>query len=288
MKTFGQILNKIPEGKDLRQGVPDHEPTLDDFRKQVAKRVASLKEVSVSGLFDLIPEEERKGISTILLSGRASQLPELRRAVNEKAKELGAVVKSLNHPYHLKLAVAYGCALIRGDEFAGNCLPSGTLGRQLRVDGARNDTIGFSSDLPVSGLAPTLWQIRCPRPPAGSGAISYLLWERRTAPAWPSPDPDQPDNPETPLEPEPEDLIWTGCIRAGVSLPVGAGPGAFETFLVAWHPATDSYYWTDAGPDEVTQVWKSSTAQRVNLNAENFITGFPIGFPHDSPNEAAR
>lgn len=271
-KTFKKTLNTIliALGKTLGRGDYDQESTAADFRQEATIRIKKLTQLSVSGLFNLIPAHQKNGIGKILLTGRASQLEQIQSALIEEAKQLGADILSLKHPYHLKLSVAYGCALVRHDEFSGAKLPSGTLGRQLRVLGSGHVLLQeFSGDLPVSGTAPTLWEVICPSPE--DSPMDYELCEYRTS---------------LPLdffnEHGQEEMMWLGCFRSAAAWEVGirGGGSAFQRVLIAWHPETESYYSIDSRvrPPE----WKKPEWDEFDIGGINLITGLPLGFPHEA------
>jgi hypothetical protein len=106
------------------------------------ERLKILVELSVRCLFHLVPAEFKEPkISVVLLTGRGSQLPELRSAVVEEAKTWLECenVFSLETPNQLKLAVALGCAVISSTDLPArrNLLPARTLGRILLVWGVQ-------------------------------------------------------------------------------------------------------------------------------------------------------
>jgi len=246
------------------------EKTPGEIRRDALRRIGLLTDLSVAGLFDLIPKKEKDGIGTILLTGRASRLPRIQQAVLKQARELSPDVKvlTLKHLYHLKLAVAYGCALIQNHEFSGDKLPSGTLGRQLRVFGTGSAAaVEYDGTLPVSGIAPTLWHITCPRPKNG---VRYVVWEYSTS----VPVGFLNDYP-------PEQITWMGCSRpvaAWTVDPQGGGKPT-RTVLLARHPATEAYY-TFAEGDE--SEWKIAVPLEFDAAGINLVTGLPLGFPYEA------
>lgn len=237
------------------------EKYIGEFREKVNERISLLSALSVQGLFNLIPQAERAAIKTILLTGRASQLPQLQDAVRSLAKDLKAEVRTLSDAYHLKLAVAYGCALIRDREFGGSFLPSGTVGRYLSVFYGGKPVVEVSGDLPVSGDAPTLWQFTCQAPERD--ADHYELWEYKTFVT------------QDTLRGIPTSEVEIGCSRLVASWDVAAqgivqGP---VRVLIAWHPAVDSYFKVDRGK------WQGDHRRGLDPSVINAVTGLPLGFP---------
>jgi molecular chaperone DnaK (HSP70) len=268
--SFLNVLNNIVTGiksVDLTRGNAT-DVTAADFRREANQGMSTLTQLSVAGLFGLIPQTERDGVTKILLTGRASKLRQVRDAVLEEARKLGATVLTLKHAYHLKLAVAYGCALVRNHEFSGDKLPSGTLGRQLRVFGAGNKpAMEFDGTLPVSGIAPTLWHLSCPR---RNGPVSYEVWEYNTSVSL-----DFLNNTAYTAD----QTMWLGCSRpvaAWEVAPRGAGEPNRE-LLLARHPATEAYYVVDGNPPR----WTAPEPVEFDATGINLVTGLPLGFPYE-------
>jgi len=262
------IIEMLPN-ETLRRVAPRSPETVGHFRKEANDRMDRLLEISVRGLFHLIPKSGQNNVGKILLTGRGSQIQQIRDAVIQEANTLGAEILTLTRPYHLKLAVAYGCALVHRDEFSGAKLPSGTLGRQLRlfVSGANDALVDFSGDMPVSSVAPTLWQVTCPSP--RDNPVSYELCEYRTA------------LPRAALAGyRLDELLDLGCFRwaATWEVPIRAGGHATQKVLLAWHPETEAYYSLE------NQSWNGPPSTSVDLKSINLVTGLPLGFPfEDNP-----
>ena len=250
---------------------PEGESTTAAFRKEANLRMDNLVQLSIVGLFNLIPAFEKRGVTKILLTGRASQLKQIRDAVIQEANSLGAEVLSLIHPYHLKLAVAYGCALVRDDEFSGAKLPSGTLGRKLRVVGSGNRPLAeFNGDLPVSSIAPTLWVVTCPSP--DDNPVRYEVCEFSTSVPL-----------EFSVDYSLDEMMWLGCFRSAAEWVVGirGAGGAFQRVLLARCPKTESYY--SVNIQGALPKWQEPELEGFDLEGINLITGLPLGFPNEVP-----
>jgi len=273
-KTLGKILAKLPA--NMKTGVVVNgeadQDTVNIYRKEAGKRVNRLIRLSIAGLFDLVPEAVKKDITKILLTGRASQLRQIQAAVIAEATKLGAQVLSLSHPYHLKLAVAYGCALVRDNEFSGARLPSGTFGRQLQVLSQSNSPLAeFTGDFPVSGDAPTVFDVTCTCDEKHE--MRYELWEYRTVL---SPEFFNDDDP-----PSQDQVLWMGCSRPvlGWRVPkLEAGDRNWH-LRIAWHPASEEYYSIDRKTN--LPQWSKPNSRNFDLRGINFVTGLPLGFPHE-------
>jgi hypothetical protein len=273
-KTLAQILDKLPGNLKGGAGVSGGEAdpaTVSVFRREARKRLNRLIQISITGLFDLVPDLVKKGVTKILLTGRGSQLLQIQAAVIAEAAKLGAEVLSLTHPYHLKLAVAYGCALVREDEFSGARLPSGTFGRHLQVSSQSNSPFAeFTGDFPVSGDAPTVFDVTCTC--NEKQRMRYDLWEYRTVLSREFLNEDSLTN---------DQLLWMGCSRPVITWEVPrleAGDPYFPV-KIAWHPASEEYY-SIVRQNDLLQ-WSKPDPTSFDLKGINFITGLPLGFPHE-------
>jgi len=268
--SFDRILKQFPAGVAMASADPGN---LKAFRQEATERMKMLTELSVHGLFRLIPSRQAGKVTKILLTGRASLLKQIRDAVIKQAgylEKMGAAqvdVVTLKQQYHLKLAVAYGCALAPMDA----TIPTTTLGRRLVVNSSTDLFVEFNGDCPISGSAPTLWQLNFPR--LGKD-VRYELWEYRTALAR-----------EFVLENQ-SALMRMGCFRLAAKWTVekrGGDPNP-ERKLVAWHPATDGYFMAhsfEADDLPPASRWIKRNLDTFDLTDTNLVTGLPVGFPHE-------
>jgi hypothetical protein len=263
------VLKILP---DRHTGIPltDIASELKHFREAAAERLNLLIALSVDGLFELIPASVRRRVRKVLLTGRGSKLRQIRAAVARQAGLLDAEVLTLTDSYHLKLAVAYGCALLRHKDFSRSRLPSATLGRELQVRfGLGDDFARFQSDFPISGEDPTVWIAQCDRPQ--DQPATYNCWEHRTG------------IPDALHESQDlNSLMSLGCVRdiARWALPPrGADRLGSETLYLYWSPHTDIYY-----PSETrggAAQWGAPIRSGFALDEINLVTGLPLGFPNE-------
>jgi hypothetical protein len=273
-RTLSEWLTEIPEA--VRRFSPGQGQCTEEdtraYREDIEKRLEKLVHLSVTGLFDLIRASTRTGVSKILLTGRASRLSRIRKAVIKLAQTLNADVECLRYRYHAKLVVAYGCALIQYNKFSGSRLPAGTLGRALQVKSSPSGVFAsFDADFPVSGDAPTLFRARFQG--QADHPRSYMAGEFRTdvPPEFFDMTNDWPGDSGDYME-------WLGCGRPIVQWAFRAGhlPQGAETKFLLWHPATDAYYEIDK------EHWSELRSRKpFRWSDLNYVTGLPLGFPHE-------
>jgi hypothetical protein len=253
-----EILKEVP----IEDTVPPGSETRYDYMRRRAKgRLDQLISMSIHGLFKLIPEEAKIALKAIVLTGRGSQLEAIQEAVMRAAHDLSVPAYSLRSPYHRKLAVACGSTLARMEDFTGDRLPCGTLGKRVAIS---NGGPQIESDFPISGDEPTIWRALLPRRPGKE--IPYDWWEYRT-------------HIEDDLLNQlgSENIMLLGFVRRAARSTVrgDTGEDGKQEALVMWHPGSEAYYSIREGR------WVEHRLSGSRPTDLNCLTGFPLGFPVD-------
>lgn len=232
-----------------------------EVKRSYTEKLERLVLWSVKRLLALIPSEfrdEGARIDEILLTGRASQLPEIRAATWEMARSLGInVVRTLDSPVQLKLAVALGCGLMTNNLSKLEELPSRRLGRLLRVTGGYGGGFEIPPSSPASiqhPLALRFWLSRG----------THYVYEFRVS---------CNENEELSGE-EIDELAGIGLVRTLFRYHVVGYEDRGEDVMMIWESTSGEYFFAPRN-----RPYTALPAGADNPKAYDPVSGLRVNFP---------